>query len=441
MKIKRRFYFLLVGIAGFLALWIIFKDDLFLNILILILSLAIISYLSARIALKGIILQRTSRFQKMNVGDYFEDHFDIENTHPLWKQWLEIRDYSGISGNAEEARILAGIDARKVRTFNTYTFLRKRGEFTLGPTRLVSGDFFGFFELSRIVENPKRLVVLPRIVKLDHFAYLPAYLSGGKELKVASPETTPFAAGVREYFPGDTLRRIHWPTTARKAKLMVKEFDKDPQMNTWILVDCAAENHFAPKETDPFSHPSDYWSVRRQARYELPCCTFEYAVTAAASITKFFIEHNFGVGVISSNHQGQVLVSDHGYRQLGKALDILASLQPDGNIPFDVFVMDHIKRINRGNTVIFISTLQNAQMLNIIDLTMARGLAGIYVCVHKASFLQDKSTSPAYDWFQAEIQMRTIPFFQIQYTADIKECLENEIAMRLSPAARHPERT
>jgi hypothetical protein len=132
MKIKSRFYLLLLWLSGFLILWIIFQDDLFLTLLLFLSLLTLISSISAKISLKGIILQRTSRFQKMNVGNYFEDHFDIENKHPIWKQWLEIRDYSGISGNPEEVRVLTSIDARRVRTFNTYTFLRKRGVFALG---------------------------------------------------------------------------------------------------------------------------------------------------------------------------------------------------------------------------------------------------------------------------------------------------------------------
>ena len=387
----------------------------------------VISYFTAKVSLEGIILQRTSRFQKMSVGNYFEDHFDIENKYPFWKQWLEIRDYSGISGNPEEVRVISSIDARKIRTFNTYTFLRKRGEFSLGPLQIRAGDSFGFFELSRQIDNKKRLVVLPKILDLDQFAHLPAFLSGGKELKISSPETTPFAAGVREYFPGDSLRRIHWPTTARKNKLMVKEFDRDPQMNTWMMIDCAEENHIEFSEEESISHPSDYWSVRRQTKYELPCSTFEYGITAAASITKYYIEHNFGVGLISSNKQKQILISDHGYRQLGKALDTLASLQADGDIPFDIFIGEYIKQINRGSTVIFVSTLHNEDVIGIFDLAQARGLEPIYVWVQKESFIKNQELPEIDDSIIEELAVRSVPVYKLQYGADVKACLENGI--------------
>jgi len=425
MKVKPRFYILAVLLMGILILWIIFHDDLFLQLLVFLGLLSLISYTTARLSLSGIIIQRTSRYQKMNIGNYFEDHFDIENKLPFWKQWIEICDYSGISGNPREIRVLTGLNGRKVRTFNTYTFLRKRGVFNLGPLKLTSGDFLGCFEFNRWVDNQKRLVVLPRIVELDRFAHLPAYLSGGKELKIASLETTPFAAGVREYYAGDSLRRIHWPTTARKQKLMVKEFDRDPQMNTWIILDCESGNHYERQEKTVSNHPSDYWSVRQLTKYALPCSTFEYAVTAAASITQFFIVHNYGVGLITSGQQAQIVVSDHGYRQLGKILDVLAYVQPDGNVPFTAFSTEYFKHINRGSTVIIISTILDPSLLELIDMALARGLRPIYVCVNRSSFINDFNPQENDVSIRGELAVRAVPIFIIDYDTEIKECLEN----------------
>ncbi|HAF61321.1 MAG TPA: hypothetical protein DCK95_03230, partial [Anaerolineaceae bacterium] len=413
MKVKPRFYILSAWLGGILTLWIIFQDDLFLQLLVLLVLLMLISYISARLSLRGIIIQRSSRYHKMTIGNYFEDHFDIENKHAFWKQWIEICDYSGISGNPQEIRVLTGLDAKKVRTFNTYTFLRKRGVYNLGPLKLTSGDFLGCFEFNRWVESQKRLVVLPRIIELDRFAHLPAYLSGGKELKVASLETTPFAAGVREYYPGDSLRRIHWPTTARKQRLMVKEFDRDPQMNTWIILDCEMGNHYEKQEKVNSNHPSDYWSVRQQTKYALPCSTFEYAVTVAASITQFFIAHNYGVGLITSGQQAQMIVSDHGYRQLGRILDILAYVQPDGNTPFTGFTGEYLKHINRGSTVILISTILDKSLLELIDMALARGLRPIYICVRKSSFSDSSSKVEDDMLIRGEMAVRSVPFFSL----------------------------
>jgi uncharacterized protein (DUF58 family) len=53
-------------------------------------------------------------------------------------------------------------------------------------------------------------------------------LSGGEALRRRTHQITPNAAGVRDYAPGDPLNRIHWISTARRRRLMVKEFELDP---------------------------------------------------------------------------------------------------------------------------------------------------------------------------------------------------------------------
>ena len=42
---------------------------------------------------------------------------------------------------------------------------------------------------------------------------------------------------MREYRPGDAFNRIHWPTTARTNRLMVREFELDPTVDVWIVLD------------------------------------------------------------------------------------------------------------------------------------------------------------------------------------------------------------
>jgi uncharacterized protein (DUF58 family) len=50
-------------------------------------------------------------------------------------------------------------------------------------------------------------------------------------------EESLLASGVREYAPGDSLHRVHWPTTARREETFVKTFDHMPAGDWWILLD------------------------------------------------------------------------------------------------------------------------------------------------------------------------------------------------------------
>jgi uncharacterized protein (DUF58 family) len=55
-----------------------------------------------------------------------------------------------------------------------------------------------------------------------------------------SPEKTIDAAGVREYQPGDAMRMIHWPTTAKHDKTFVRLLDGTPAADWWVLLDLDA---------------------------------------------------------------------------------------------------------------------------------------------------------------------------------------------------------
>src|SRR5690606_29025177 len=45
------------------------------------------------------------------------------------------------------------------------------------------------------------------------------------------------AATVSEYRPGDSLRHVHWMSTARRGRMMVKELEIEPSGNVWVVLD------------------------------------------------------------------------------------------------------------------------------------------------------------------------------------------------------------
>ena len=90
-----------------------------------------------------------------------------------------------------------------------------------------------------IIEDPARatLMVMPPVVPLPHLEITPGGYSGEGRPLPNAPELTVNANSVREYAPGDSLRLIHWPTTARQNKPFVRLFDGAPASDWWILLD------------------------------------------------------------------------------------------------------------------------------------------------------------------------------------------------------------
>ncbi len=166
----------------------------------------------------------------------------------------------------------------------------------MGPTELISGDPFGLFPSQKTIPAVSSLMVYPLIVDVRVFPNPPGLLSGGEALRLRTHQATSNAAGVREYVDGDPLNRIHWMSTARRDRLMVKEFELDPQSDVWIFVDAEREVQSALPD-DPPSPASDVlW--RSKENIQLPPATEEFAVSAAASLSQYFLRKGRAVGLV-----------------------------------------------------------------------------------------------------------------------------------------------
>ncbi|WP_380168565.1 DUF58 domain-containing protein [Jannaschia sp. R86511] len=117
----------------------------------------------------------------------------------------------------------------------------RRGRFAVGPARLVGAEPFGLVERTWEATSRDELLVRPVVTALPRV--LPVRRTGrggdsdlGGAGIVGDPDLN-----VREYRDGDDLRRVHWPTTARRGELMVRP-DQHPQdHNAAVLLDTRAD--------------------------------------------------------------------------------------------------------------------------------------------------------------------------------------------------------
>jgi uncharacterized protein (DUF58 family) len=81
------------------------------------------------------------------------------------------------------------------------------------------------------------LLVLPPVVPLPAIEVARGGRTGAGRPRPRAPERIVSAASVREYAPGDSLRWVHWRTSARHDNLFVRLFDGAPASDWWILMD------------------------------------------------------------------------------------------------------------------------------------------------------------------------------------------------------------
>lgn len=384
-----------------------------------------LGWLWAYFSTRGITVQREARVRRQQVGQVFEERFKVSNRAPVLRLWVEIRDDSQLPGNSG-SRVLSLIGPRQQRSYIAYSMLNRRGSFHLGPTLLVSGDPFGLFLNVKSINPKSDLVVLPYVVELSSFPAPAGMFPGGRAIRRKAAEITPHAAGVRDYAPGDALRRIHWPTSARRDRLMTKEFDQDPQADVWIFLDAFASVHFraaGEAEDQPTSQRVDQlWLWQRQQEVRLPDDTFEYAVSAAGSVANYYIKQGRTVGFACAGEALTVISPERGERQLTKILETLTFLNSDGSLPMVGLVEAQAPSLPRASTVVIISPSTNPTMDLAVDYMIMRNLRPVMVYINASSFTDGVGEND----IVYRMEQRGVPILLLSRGSDLKDALEKQ---------------
>lgn len=119
---------------------------------------------------------------------------------------------------------------------------RRRGVVTIGPVRSVRTDPLGLFHRQRTWTDPIDLFVHPATVLLDTYAMGFLRDVEGVTTQNLSSSDVSFHA-LRDYVPGDDRRSIHWRTTARVGRLMVRQFEETMRSHLLLVLSLRPEDY------------------------------------------------------------------------------------------------------------------------------------------------------------------------------------------------------
>ena len=172
------------------------------------------------------------RFGWNQVGDHIQERIAIENNSRFTAVWVKVIDHSKMPGYSTST--VVSVQNQWYFHWFTKGICHQRGIFTLGPTSLETGDPLGIFRVQIDYHETVTMLVVPPVVSLPEIEIAPGGRPGEGKSTNTGLEQTIIAGGVREYRPGDSLRWLHWPTTARKNQPYVRVFDFSPASNKWI---------------------------------------------------------------------------------------------------------------------------------------------------------------------------------------------------------------
>jgi len=390
----------------------IYSRFLYLSIL-----LGVGAWVWTRWAANGLRLHRNARVQRANVGDIFEENFEVANDSRVLVPWMEVLNQSKIPF-ASGSRLLTFMTGHQKRTYLARTWLTRRGGFQLGPTRITTGDPFGLFSLSKVIAPIQTLVVYPVIFEIQSFLFPPGLLPGGQVIRRKSADVTPHAAGVREYVHGDAMKRIHWPTSVRRNQLMVKEFEQDPQAEIWLYLDSQKDVHFEkPHQYEDM--PVELMFFGRRPKFQMPPSTLEYSISITASLAHYFVAQRRAVGYVSAGQAFTVHSADRSERQEAKILETLAFVEADGTLSISALVAAQASQLPQGSSVILVTPTVRSDLLLAVDDLQRRHLRPVVVLLNAETFGGARGT----DKLIIALRERRVPVCVIACDADLTQAL------------------
>lgn len=195
----------------------------------------LLGWLWARALAGGLSFTREMRYDWVQVGDVLEERYSIVNDAGVPATWVEISDYSSLPDYHASLATLVG--AQSACQLETRGMCTRRGLYTLGGTSLQSGDPLGIYTLTIEDASTRSLLVLPPVVPLPDIDVTQGGFTGEIHPRSRSAEPSVAAASVRPYAPGDPLRLMHWPSTARHGAPFVRTLDGTSAADWWILLD------------------------------------------------------------------------------------------------------------------------------------------------------------------------------------------------------------
>jgi len=399
----------LVGLIGVL----VDAGETYPRLLYLGILLIIVSWIWTRISLNGMNVKRRARSMRASMGDVFEEHFEITNDSRFAKLWIELVNETNMP-NASGSRVLTMMNGKQKRTYIGRTWLFHRGSFRLGPTRLISGDPFGLFRTERTIPVKHSLVVLPLIYEISSFVSPAGLLPGGQVIRRKALDITPHASGVREYVPGDPMKRIHWPTTARRRQLIVKEFEQDPQAEVWLFLDAQNSVHAAKPYVVP-ELSAEAWMFGRRPEFELPPSTLEYAISTTASLAHYYLKQRRAVGLVTASRQFMVIPAERSDRQEGKILETLAFIEADSDLSIAGLVAAQAGQLPQGSSAILVTPTVSQELLTAVGDLQRRSLRPVVVLLIADSFGGPMGGDNLY----TTLYERSVPICRIYCGADL----------------------
>ena len=233
-----------------------------------------------------------------------------------------------------------------------------RGVYPFSETEVVLGDLLGLVSVTpMLVTDSPTIVVRPRLAELDGlFSDAGRAAGDGRRILLRRQVGFDFHS-VRQYEQGESLRRVHWPSSARRGQLMVKELEDTAHDGVVVILDC-----------DP-----------RCAVGRPPESSFDAAVRVAGSLVQAHVTRGRLATLVSTGRSRVVVPVRSAAGDLDGAIGQLAAVEPDALDGLARFLAGDHTWLASGELAVVTATTDPAGFARILALATRRLVSVVWI--------------------------------------------------------------
>jgi uncharacterized protein (DUF58 family) len=306
----------------------------------------LLNWRAVKMNLRGLTIDRDLPLHAC-AGDVFSVDLNLTNTRKKLGSWAvvveeQIQRESDNGRNNHRRPILRPsvlfpyAPAGQSRKGSYRGRLVERGRYRLGPLRASTRFPFGLFSRTITLGEPETLIVLPRLGRLTQgWAARRREAITGTDRRRQKPGVEGDFYGVREWRSGDSRRLIHWRSSARAGKLVVRQFERPRSRDVAIVL--------------------DLWQPERHSAEHVE--NVELAVSFAATVLADLCRKGgSNISLAISNGKSECVGGPASSATLQRLLEQLALIEARADTSLATVLAATLRQIATGTEVVLVST-------------------------------------------------------------------------------------
>ncbi|MGC8764338.1 MAG: DUF58 domain-containing protein [Brevinematia bacterium] len=168
----------------------------------------------------------------------------VINLLPFPVHALIVNDQSDLSISVRQVySFLISLNVKETKELTYAVCGKKRGLYRVGPTIIKFSDFCGIFSFEVELDTKKEIIVFPTIYPFYELPYKSLQPQGNFKNKLPIYEDVSMIKGVKEYQPGDELKRINWKLSARLNKILVNTYLHSVSLDSYIVLNLFRDDY------------------------------------------------------------------------------------------------------------------------------------------------------------------------------------------------------